>query len=166
MDTFFRFLYEFLMQFFSGVQILLKGVVDGSKQAFNLKNYVSVVNFYKNDFNGPEWVFVVLAVVLLLLLLGLIAFMVYLIIRKLIRIRKTMVEQEELLEEVATLNDEVSTLVKEKEEILAMKVSHLGLKPGESDKEETDSKDGKGKDDAVQAGEGYRFPKLYQIDEE
>ena len=88
-DTFFRFLYEFLMQFFSGVQILLKGVVDGSKQAFNLKNYVSVVNFYKNDFNGPEWVFVVLAVVLLLLLLGLIAFMVYLIIRRLIRIRKT-----------------------------------------------------------------------------
>ena len=166
MDTFFRFFYEFLMQFFSGVQILFTGVINGFKQAFNIKNYVSVVNFYKNDFNGPEWVFVVIAVILLLLLLFLIAFMIYLVIRKLIRIRKTMVEQEELLEEVAVLNDEVSNLVKEKEEILAMKVSHLGLKPGESDKEETSGKDGKGKDDAVQAGEGYRFPKLYQIDEE
>ena len=166
MDTFFRFLYEFLMQFFSGVQILFNGIVEGCKQAFNIKNYIKVVNFYKNDFNGPEWVFVFIAIVLLLLLLGLIVFMFYLLIRKLIRVRKTMVEQEELLEEVASLNDEVSTLVKEKEDILAMKVSHLGLKPGESDKEEV-SKDGKAsKKDAAQDGEGYRFPKLFQIDEQ
>ena len=162
MDTFFRFLYEFLMQFFSGVQIFFKGIWDGCKQAFNLKNYVSVVNFYKKDFNGPEWVFVGIAIVLLLLLLFLIVFMVYLLIRKLIRVRKTMVEQEELLEEVAHLNDEVSSLVKEKEDILAMKVSHLGLKPGESDTEETSDN----KKDAVQDGEGYRFPKLFQIDEQ
>ena len=98
MDTFFRFLYEFLMQFFSGVQILFKGVWDGCKQAFNIKNYVGVVNFYKKDFNGPEWVFVVMAVVLLVLLLFLIVFMIYLVIRKLIRVRRTMVEKEELLE--------------------------------------------------------------------
>ena len=69
-----------------------------------------------------------------------------------------------MLEEVATLNNEVSNLVREKEDILAMKVSHLGLKPGESDKEEVSSDDKK--DGAVQAGDGYRFPKLFQIDEE
>ena len=48
MDTFFRFLYEFLMQFFSGVQILFKGIWDGCKQAFNIKNYVEVVHRFKN----------------------------------------------------------------------------------------------------------------------
>ena len=164
MDTFFRFLYEFLMQFFSGVQMVAMGLFNGVVQAFNIKNYIEVINFYKQDFNGPEWVFVVIAILILLLILGLIVFVVYLLIRKLIRIRKTMVEQEELLEEVATLNDEVSTLVKEKEDILAMKVSHLGLKPGESDTEEASQ--GSGDGDATEAGDGYRFPKLYLIDEE
>ena len=164
MDTFFRFLYEFLMQFFSGVQMVAMGLFNGVVQAFNIKNYIEVINFYKQDFNGPEWVFVVIAIIILLLILGLIVFVVYLLIRKLIRIRKTMVEKEELLEEVATLNDEVSTLVKEKEDILAMKVSHLGLKPGESDTEEASQ--GSGDGDATEAGDGYRFPKLYLIDEE
>ena len=154
MDTFFRFLYEFLMQFFSGVQMVAMGLFNGVVQAFNIKNYIEVINFYKQDFNGPEWVFVVIAIIILLLILGLIVFVVYLLIRKLIRIRKTMVEQEELLEEVATLNDEVSTLVKEKEDILAMKVSHLGLKPGESDTEEASQ--GSGDGDATEAGDGYR----------
>ena len=161
MDTFFRFLYEFLMQFFGGVKLIGKGIFNGIVQAFNIKNYVKVVNFYKQDFNGPEWLFVVIAIILLLALLGLIGFVLYLLIRKLIRFRKTVVEQEELLEEVATLNNEVSTLVKEKEDILAMKVSHLGLKPGESDEEESGASG-----DAVAEGEGIRFPKLYLIDEE
>ena len=159
MDTFFRFLYEFLLQFFNGVKLVGKGIL----QAFNVKNYIKVINFYKQDFNGPEWLFVVIAILILLVILGLIGFVVYLLVRKLIRFRKTVVEQEELLEEVATLNNEVSTLVKEKEDILAMKVSHLGLKPGESDTEEGG---GSANADAVAEGEGIRFPKLYLIDEE
>ena len=92
MDTFFRFLYEFLMQFFSGVQLMLTGILGGVKQAFNIKNYVKVVNFYKKDFSGLEWVFVVTAIALLVILLTLIVFIFYLIIRKVIRVRKTMVE--------------------------------------------------------------------------
>ena len=49
MDTFFRFLYEFLMQFFSGVQMVFSGFINGIAQAFNYKNYVEVVNFYKRN---------------------------------------------------------------------------------------------------------------------
>ena len=94
MDTFFRFLYEFLMQFFGGVQLVGKGIINGFAQAFNIKNYVKVVNFYKQDFNGPEWLFVVIAIILLLALLALIVFVIYLLVRKLIRFRKTIVEQE------------------------------------------------------------------------
>ena len=163
MDTFLRFLYEFLMQFFGGVELILMGFINGIKQVFNIKNYIKVVNFYKEDFNGPEWVFVVIAIIILIIILALIVFVGYLIIKKLIRVRKTMVEQEELLEEVAVLNDEVSNLVKEKENILAMKVSHLGLKPGTSDTEEVNEEN---KEDAAADGEGIRFPKLHLLDEE
>lgn len=66
-----------------------------------------------------------------------------------------------MLEEVATLNNEVATLMQEKQDILAMKVSHLGIKPNEEDVEEESSSA-----DAVAEGEGIRFPKLYSIDEE
>ena len=96
---------------------------------------------------------------ILLIVLGGLGFLIYLLIRKYIRFRKTVVEQENLLEEVATLNNEVATLVKEKQDILAMKVSHLGIKPNEEDTEETAN-------DAVAEGDGIRFPKLYSIDEE
>ena len=164
MDTFLRFLYEFLMQFFGGIQLIIMGLINGIKQVFNISNYIKVVNFYKEDFNGPEWVFVVIAIIVLLVILALIIFIGFLLFKKIIRVRKTMVEQEELLEEVAVLNDEVSNLVKEKEDILAMKVSHLGLKPGTSDTEEV--AEGENKDDGVAEGEGIRFPKLHLLDEE
>ncbi len=159
MDTFFRFLYEFLMQFFNGVLTILKGIGNGLIQMFNIKSYVSVINFYKGDFNGPEWVLVVGAIAVVLIILALIIFLGYLLIRKYVRFRKTLVEQESLLEEVATLNDQVSSLVKEKEDILAMKVSQLGLKPGEDAKEEVSG-------EVVDAGDGQRFAKLAMIDEE
>ncbi len=162
MDTYLRFLYEFLMQFFNGVGMIFTGLLGGVKQMFDVTSYIKVINFYKEDFNGPEWAFVAIAIFLVVLLLALIILVIYFLIRKYIRFRKTLVEQEELLEEVATLNDEVSTLVKEKEDILAMKVSHLGLKPGETDTEEGEDNTGK---DATPDGEGIRFPKLYSIDE-
>lgn len=160
MSTFFRFLYEFLLQFFSGAIIIIKGIFSGIKEFFAINKYLKVINFYKDDFSGPEWLFVVLAIFLSLIVIGGIAFLIYFIVRKYVRFRKTLVEQENMLEEVATLNNEVATLLQEKQDILAMKVSHLGIKPNEEGEEETETAD-----DAVQAGDGVRFPKLYTIDE-
>ena len=53
MDTFFRFLYEFLMQFFSGIKMVGMGLYKGIIQAFNIKNYIEVTkNFFtKNPLN-------------------------------------------------------------------------------------------------------------------
>ena len=36
MDTFLRFLYEFLSQFFDGVKFILKGIYEGFKSIFNI----------------------------------------------------------------------------------------------------------------------------------
>lgn len=158
MDTFFRFLYEFLGQTFLGFKNIFMGLVDGIIAIFNVKEYVSVINFYKDDFSGPEWLFVAIAIILLLGILVGIILLLYFLIRKYIRFRKTIVEQESLLEEVSKLNNEVATLYKEKEEILAMKVSHLGIKPNESDTEEEQVQEDTGPVDAP------RFSKLNDID--
>ena len=161
MDTFFRFLYEFLQQFFSAFILMFKGIFNGIVKLFDIKGYISVINSYKGDFNGPEWVMVAVSVICVAAIMIGIFLVIYFIIRKYIRFRGTLVEQESLLEEVADLNKEVADLVNEKESILAMKVSQLGLKPGEDDTVSIDDK----KDENVDTTSS-RFPKLTAVDNE
>lgn len=159
MDTFFRFLYEFLSQFFNGLKLIVMGLFNGIVKIFDFKAYLDIVNYYKNDFNMPEWLLVGLAILVMIIVLGLIFLGIYFLIRKYVRIRKTLVDQESLLEEVSTLNSKVATLMKEKEDILAMKVSKLGLKPDEADTEEVSENETTDKNTEI------RFPKLYEVDE-
>ena len=160
MDTFFRFLYEFLSQFFSGFISFFKGIKNGIISMFNIPKYISIVGFYKDDFNTPEWILVSIAIIILIAIVGGIIFLIYFLIRKYLRFHKTIVEQESLLEEVAQLNQQVATLMEEKERILAMKVSQLGLKPGE-DSEITEESPQEEVDTTTS-----RFPKLTAVDNE
>lgn len=160
METFTRFLYEFLSQFFSGLGTILSGLWEGICKIFDINSYRLILEAYKNDLSMPEWILVGIAILLLLVLVGLAILLIYLLIRKYLKFRKQAIGQEELLEEVATLNNKVASLVKEKEDILAMKVSQLGLKPGEENTvDEPQNKEETGET-------GIRFAKLNTIDEE
>ena len=132
MDTYLRFLYEFLNEFFTGLKMIVLGFVQGIAQIFNIPGYVHLIKQYKNDFSVQEWVLVTIAIIAVGLILLLTVTLAYLLIRKYIRFRKTVVEQETMLKEVADLNKRVETMTKEREEIIAMKVTQLGLKPDES----------------------------------
>ena len=157
MDTFFRFLYEFLEQFFKSFILMFKGIINGIINMFNIKEYISIINFYKDDFKVPEWILVGLTIIIILAIVGGIIFIIYFLIRKYLKFRKTVVEEESLLEEVASLNNQVADLMAEKESILAMKVSQLGLKPDEANEEEVEQKENV---DTTQS----RFPKLTAVD--
>ncbi|MGN1378894.1 MAG: hypothetical protein ACI4XR_00615 [Bacilli bacterium] len=158
MDTFLRFFYEILNQFFSGIIMVAKAIFLGIKSMFNIPEYIKIITFYKDDFSIPEWILVVLSIICLLIIVGVIFALIYFLIRKYIRFRKTIVEQESLLDEVASLNKEVASLMAEKEKILAMKVSQLGLKPTDEENEEV--KETEEVTDAMHS----RFPKLTQVD--
>ena len=161
METFTRFLYEFLSQFFLGFKSILQGIWTGITQIFNISEYQRILEEYKSDFSMPEWILVVIAIAVLVILVVLIIVLIYLLFRKYFKFRKTRIEQDELLEEVATLNNKVATLMKEKDEILAMKVSQLGLKPTESAEIENPQEEQK-----EDGNNGIRFAKLNSIDEE
>ena len=165
MDLFVRFLYDFLSLFFGGLKKIFLGIFIGIKDLFNLKRYYEVIKFYSEDLSTTEWILVILAALCVLIILGTIIFLVYLLIRKYIRLRKSLVEQEELLEEVANLNRDVLKLTQEKDKILAMKVSQLGLKPNESNIEDIDGINGESNNEMLKEGES-RFSKLSLIDEE
>ena len=163
METFTRFLYEFLAQFFSGITSIARGLWNGIVQIFNINAYKEILMAYKNDLTAPEWVLVVIVTFLLLLFITMLIALIYLIFRKYFKFRKQAIKQEEMLDEVAELNNKVATLAKEKEDILAMKVSQLGLKPNESNIEEIKPN---GKEGEEEGENGIRFAKLHAIDEE
>ena len=161
METFTRFLYEFLSQFFSGFITMIRGIGTGITQIFNIGEYQRILDNYKNDFSMPEWILVGIAILILVVFILLIIALIYLMFRKYFKFRKAAIEQDDLLEEIGTLNGKVATLMKEKDEILAMKVSQLGLKPGESAEIDTTTEDS-----AEDVENGIRFAKLTVIDEE
>ncbi|MDD2504943.1 MAG: hypothetical protein PHF21_01570 [Bacilli bacterium] len=157
MDTFFRFFYEFISIFFGGIGSIAKGFWNGLVQMSNIKTYKSVLQGYQGSFNGAEWVLVGVAIAVLAIIVISILLLMFFGVRKMIRFGRSRVNQEELLDEINNLNSQVDKLLKEKNEIMAMKVSQLGLKPGEELTEEETPEGEVDTDDS-------RFPKLTQID--
>ena len=162
MNTYIRFLFEFMSVFFDGIGMIIGGFFKGIVQMFSIPEYLYVIQFYRKDLKVAEWILVVIAVLVMLIVLGLIILLIVFFIKKYIKFRKTLVEQESMLQEIGELNREVATLVEEKEKILAMKVSQLGLKPGDEAtvaSEETESTEQLDGD-----LDSYRFSKLHAID--
>ena len=165
MNTYIRFLFEFMSVFFKGIGMIVGGFFKGIVQMFSIQDYLYVIEFYRKDFKVAEWILVVVAVIVMIIMLSLIVLLIVLFIRKYFKFRKTLVEQESMLKEIGELNREVATLVEEKEKILAMKVSQLGLKPGEEATITSEEDTTTGESDNLDGDlDSYRFSKLHAID--
>ena len=166
MDTFLRFLYEFVNHIVSGLYSIAHGLFEGIKQILNFPAFYNLVTQYKGDFTGAEWVLVAITILFMIIFYGGVTFLVIFAIRKIIK-RIKPVSKGALLNEVEELNKKVIKLSKEKDEILAMKVSQLGLRPSEFSEtgEPLEETEGEGEEEA--AGDaGIRFSKLNLIDME
>ena len=164
MNTFLRFFYEFISVFFSGVGKILEGFKDGLGKMFNIKAYSKIIDSYKENFTGKEWIFVAISIAVLVIIVLLILFLIFLFIKKRVRKSTSNMSKEELLNELSNLNDQVVKLMKEKDELMAMKVSQLGINPnndGEALKETTDDENN---DEEEGIDPNTRFPKLAMID--
>ena len=161
MNTFIRFLFEFMSVFFDGFFGIFKGIFLGFIQMFNFRDYGYVISLYRKDFNIGEWILVVIAVIVLIIVLALIVLSIWFILRKYIRFRKTLVEQESMLDEIGNLQKEVAKLSNEKDKILAMKVSQLGLNPDEANITSEEDVTGEEKPEDLA---NIRFSKLHEID--
>ncbi len=162
MNTFFRFFYEFISVFISGITLVIKGLIAGVIQIINVREYQKIINSYKENFKTSQWILVGFSIALLVIIIALVIFLIIIGIRRFLRFRRTRLNQEDLLDEIADLNDQVRKLMKEKDEIMAMKVSKLGLKPGEEGYEDSLEELEDGEIDMS----NIRFPKLHKIDQD
>ena len=153
MNTFLRFFYEFLSVFFDGL-------FTGIKRMFDFKAYAKVINSYKDTFSNGEKIFLYIGVAILVIIILLVIGLIVLFIKKMIRKTDKNLNKDDLLNEINDLHDQVRKLMKEKEKIMAMKVSQLGLNPNEEENAEEQEKEDEKKTDP-----NIRFPKLVSIDE-
>ncbi len=177
MNVLMKFLEDFLAQFFvKGVWGIIKGIGLGIANVFNIPKYFKIFKNYKGAFGAGQWALAILSMIIVIAALVGIILLIVLLLKKYARVRKTLVDQEELLNEVGNLNREVIKLNMEKQKILAMKVSQLGLNPGDMPYEEfaSDMAEGSGKKSAdsddedsnidKNADDYSRFYKLTQVD--
>ena len=127
MDEFLNWFYAFMTKMLDGVWMIIKNLFLGIVQIFNLPYYFDQVNQYKNGFGVVGWILCVLSFIIAYAVWGLLVFLIGLAIRKYIRFRRSLVGNEDLLEEIADLHRDVMRLTKEKERIIALKVGESGV---------------------------------------
>jgi len=161
MEKLAQFIYELYGQFFEGLATIFKGLYEGLLQCFSISSYWEIIKDNK-EIEGVNILFAIIASVLLIATLVGLVFGIIFLFRKRIKVKKSLRTQENLINEVTTLNREVMRLNLEKDKILSMKVSQIGLNPNEISNltgEEMETLNGK-----QEEGEN-RFYRLINVDE-
>lgn len=106
-------------------EVLWKGFI--LKFFQNLGDYYELLMQESYDFGVASWLMVIITGLLNISLIVFIIAKIVLWGRRYLAFRRVELEKNELVEELAKLNDKVVELVEEKNQILAMKVSQLGI---------------------------------------
>ena len=130
MNTFFDFFFEFITSILDGLKAIGMGIVNGIKGLFNIPGFIRIFNSYKGGFSVGEWIAAIVSLIVVIAIYAAIIFAIVLLIRKYLRFRKTIVGEEDIVEELADLQRQVIKLTEEKDQILAMKVAQIGVDGG------------------------------------
>lgn len=119
----FTALWEHIVFFFRDV--LWNGFI--AKLFRNIGEYWDILMEESADFTVVSWVMVVFAAFVNISFFIFLTVRLYLWLRRFVSFRKIEIEKQELIDEIAMLNDRVIELADEKSQIMAMKVSQLGI---------------------------------------
>ena len=165
MESYVKFLYELLKQFFGGFWIAISGIFGGLFDLVNVPAYIDLFETYSGGFNVLGWILAILSVLVVIAVLVAFIMLVVLLVKKKLDCKKKIKDQLALVEEVGKLENQVIRLTKEKDRLLGIKVgapdhavSGYGMAyaaEGEGSTDESVLKDGES-----------RFYKLTKIDAE
>lgn len=130
MNEFSRFYVELFKQIGKDILSFFKDVVWDQiiVQFFrNIGYYFDILIIQSDEFTIISWIMVVVTFILNLSLIIFLLVRIFLWFRKFASFRAVEIEKNELIEEIAMLNDRVMELADEKNQILALKVSQLGV---------------------------------------
>ncbi len=165
MDGVLNFYYEFFGQFLKGAWIAISNIFVGIGEMFNFPEYVEIINSHTTKLGGLAWLYAIIGMLVIIAVLGLLVYVIVVSLKKFIRFKRKVKNTNDLIEEVTALNREVMRLNLEKDKILSMKVSQIGLNPNEIATLTGEEIETLNSDKPLEEGES-RFFKLSKIDAE
>ena len=122
--TWFKAFFGYMLD---GLLMIFKGIVFGIGKIFDFSYYFRLWGQESANFGALDWICSILAFILTYAVWAGLIFLIVLGIRKFVRFRKSVVGNEDLLEEISDLHRDVLRLTAEKERIMQLKVTQAGL---------------------------------------
>jgi tRNA uridine 5-carbamoylmethylation protein Kti12 len=160
-----NFVLDFFGQLIDGIVTIFKGIFIGIFQIFNFVAYGDILSEFGDEVGGWFWIVGILSFILVLAFLAGLVFFAIKGIKKLVNYAQKAAVQEDLVKEINALNKEVMRMNLEKDKILSMKVSQIGLNANEISEltgDELEGLNGKKEEDKEEVN---RFYKLSKVDE-
>lgn len=127
MDAFFNYFYNFMNDVFGYLWAIVVAIKNAIVGILDIKFYIDLFKSYKDDLTPGGWVAALLTHIIILLIFILLIYLIVRGLRVLFRFKVPVVEYEAMKDEVVTLKREVMKANYEKDKILAMKVSEMGM---------------------------------------
>ena len=124
---FFSWFKAFFTYMLDGCMTVLRGIWVGFGKIFDFPYYFRLFREESAYFGPLDWIFSVLTFLLTLAVWAGLIFLIVIGIRKFVRFRRTLVGNEDLLEEISDLHRDVLRLTEEKERVMQLKVTQAGL---------------------------------------
>ncbi|MBU1093885.1 MAG: hypothetical protein KKH01_05435 [Firmicutes bacterium] len=146
-------LFQIILNFFRSIfQAIAQLFVDAYAQI--AKGFLEV----SSNFTLLDWIMAFSVIIASTVFFGIIGYRLFKVLRKYVRFNKIEIEKENLIEEITALNQKTIELIEEKNKILAMKVSNLGISPNQTEEEQEENAQN-------ELNLNTRFVKLNRVDE-
>ena len=172
MEGFFIWFKAFFGNMLDGILQIFKGIFFGVVKIFDFSYYFRLWAEQGSSFNVLDWIFSVFAFILVLSVWIGLFFLLYLGIVKIVRFKKSLARNEDLLEEIATLQKQNARLTDEKEKITQLQVTRAGLSYDKmkeelqrAAEETAATEETSGEADGQNAANSGRFQRLLLVDE-
>lgn len=164
MVEFSRYYIDFILELLSNIGSFFSKIFKAFTDFFfnDVKAYYNDLAEISKNFTMLDWIIASIVLVINLAFITFLVIKLYQWLRRYVRFSRREVEKDELLEEISILNMKTAELVEERNKILAMKVSQLGLQPDRFQDDEDEDEDDREKVDFADC----RFVKLAAVDEE
>lgn len=135
MNAFSRYFLQLFTQIFEDIKDWFLGlwntlIVDVFK---NFKHYYSILKDNLKGFGILGWTMFIISSFIMIMFIYFVTLRLVFFLKRYIKFRKNEIEKDDLKEEIALLNQKVLETLNEKNKILAMKVSQLGVNPYQDD---------------------------------
>lgn len=127
MNAFFYYFYNYMRNIFELLWNIVIAIKDAIVGILDVKFYMDLFSTYKPDMSPMGWVAAIIMHILIYILFALIIFLIYKGVKVLLRFKVPVIEYERMKDEIVTLKREIMKANYEKDKILAMKISEMGM---------------------------------------